>query len=376
MAHAYTPGLKVAPCTRHRVRRLLPIPGEVVVRQGDRVAARDVVAETFMPGPVTPLNLANLLSLPPADLAGCMLKAEGDAVQLGDALARTKGIFGFFKSEYRSKVAGTIESISGTTGQVILRGPPQPLRVLAYLAGEVVEVVPNEGVAIEADVTLIQGIFGIGGEAFGPIRMACGQPGQPLTPDLIRPEMKGAVIAGGGRVTGSALAEAVRAGAAAIVTGGIDDADLKGFLGYDLGVAITGSEQVGLTLILTEGFGEIAMAERTWRLLASRQGDEAAVNGTTQIRAGVMRPEIVIPLPEGYTKEGDVSPSAAAGQLGLQSPVRIIRDPYFGLIGRVAALPPEPQALQSGSRARVLEVELSSGRRVIVPRANVELIEE
>ena len=376
MAHAYTPGLKVAPRTRHRVRRLLPIPGEVVVGQGDRVAARDVVAETFMPGSVTPLNLANLLSLPPADLAACMLKREGDPVEIGDALARTKGIFGFFKSEHRSKVAGTIESISGATGQVILRGPPQPLRVLAYLAGQVVEVIPNEGVAIEADVTLIQGIFGIGGEAFGPIRNACGEPGQPLTPDLIRPEMKGTVIVGGGRVTDSALVEAVRAGAAAVVTGGIDDADLKGFLGYDLGVAITGSEQVGLTLILTEGFGEIAMAERTWRLLQSREGDEAAVNGTTQIRAGVMRPEIVIPLDAGPAEEGEASPPQATSQLGLESPVRIIRDPYFGLIGRVAALPPEPQVLDSGSRARVLEVELASGQRVTVPRANVELIEE
>jgi len=298
-------------------------------------------------------------------------------------------------------VAGTLESISGTTGQVILRGPPQPLRVLGYLAGEVVEVIPNEGVAIEADVTLIQGIFGVGGEAFGPIRTACAEPGQALTPELIRPEMNGAVIVGGGRVTGAALSEAVRAGAAAVVTGGIDDADLKGFLGYDLGVAITGSEQVGLTLILTEGFGEIAMAERTWRLLRSREGDEAAVNGTTQIRAGVMRPEIVIPLdmrqaeggdgkgdksnlprsdPEGASHKLDLSPfpspPSPAGQLGLDSPVRIIRDPYFGLIGRVAALPPEPQALDSGSRARVLEVELTSGRRVTVPRANVELIEE
>ena len=30
-------------------------------------------------------------------------------------------------------------------------------------------------------------------------------------------------------------------------------------LGYDLGVAVTGSEKLGLTLIITEGFGEIAM---------------------------------------------------------------------------------------------------------------------
>ena len=38
------------------------------------------------------------------------------------------------------------------------------------------------------------------------------------------------------------------------------------------------------------------MAERTFELLASREGEDAAVNGATQIRAGVMRPEIVVPL--------------------------------------------------------------------------------
>jgi len=38
-------------------------------------------------------------------------------------------------------------------------------------------------------------------------------------------------------------------------------------------------------------------------------------------------------------------------------------------------LPSDPHVLDSGSKARVLEVELSTGEAVIVPRANVELIE-
>ena len=93
---------------------------------------------------------------------------------------------------------------------------------------------------------------------------------------------------------------------AAIISGGMDDEDLKEILGYDLGVAVTGSEHIGTTLIITEGFGDIAMAERTFNLLKEREGSEAAVNGTTQIRAGVMRPEIVIPLDE---KNEGVSPN-------------------------------------------------------------------
>ena len=374
MAKAYTPGLKVAARVKHRARRLLPIRGDVLVKVGDRVTGQQIVAQTFTPGDVTPLNLANLLAVPPADVPGCMLKKQGDRIAVGEPMARTKGIFGKFRTDYISKAAGTIESISSVTGQVILRGEPQPLQVDAYLAGAVVEIIPDEGCVIEAEVTFVQGIFGIGGETFGQIRIACTSHDQELTGDLILSEMKGHVVVGGARITMEAIQKARQVGASAVVTGGLDDKDLEELLGYNLGVAITGSEHVGLTLIVTEGFGEIAMAERTFKLLASRQGDHAAVNGATQIRAGVMRPEIVIPLTEKeLVRESESVESAGYLQVGM--PVRIIRDPYFGLIGSVSALPPELRVLASGSKARVLEVKLDSGEHVVTPRANVELIE-
>ena len=122
MATAYTPGLTVSGKIRHRVRRLLPLRGEVRVGVGDHVEARDVVAETFMPGDIFPLNLSNILSMPPKDVLECVLKKEGDRIEEGEVLARTKGLFGMFKNEYKSKVSGTIETISGITGQLIVRG--------------------------------------------------------------------------------------------------------------------------------------------------------------------------------------------------------------------------------------------------------------
>jgi len=375
MAHAYTPGLKVSRRIRHRARRVLPIAGDVLVNVGDTVAAEDVVAQTFMPGDITPINLSNILSIPPGDVPECMLKQEGDEVEVGETLARTKGIFGLFKSEYKSKVAGTLETVSSTTGQLIIRGEPHPVQVKAYLAGEVIEVIPESGVVIEADITYVQGIFGIGGEAYGRIQMACARHDEELDSDLITPEMKDAVIVGGARMTGAAVRRAIEVGASAVVSGGMDDADLREILGHDLGVAVTGSENIGVTLIITEGFGEIAMAERTFDLLRSRQGDEAAVNGATQIRAGVMRPEIVIPLSPEQLQE-DIEASPGIGMMDIGAPVRIIRDPHFGLIGTVTELPSELQVLDSESKARVLKVQFDSGDVVTVPRANVELIEE
>ena len=175
-------------------------------------------------------------------------------------------------------------------------------------------------------------------------------------------------------MTATAIARAKSVGAAAIVSGGIDDADLRDFLGHDLGVAITGSEKCGLTLIITEGFGEIAMARRTFELLAGHQGREACVNGATQIRAGVMRPEIVVPIEHAPVKPD--RGGSVDGELSIGAPVRIIRDPHFGLIGRVAGLPERPALLDSGSKARVLAVSLERGGVVTVPRANVERIED
>ncbi|MBQ16254.1 MAG: hypothetical protein CMJ65_03920 [Planctomycetaceae bacterium] len=374
MAHAYTPGLMVTPWTRHRVRRILPIPGEVKKKVGDRVAATDVVAETFMPGNVNPINVANILSMPPGDIPDCMLKQVGDSVDIDEPLAETSGIFGFFKAMCRSQAVGTIETISEVTGQVIIRGSPLPVQVTAYLSGEVVEVIPDEGVLIESDTAFVQGIFGIGGETNGPVVMACDSPDQELTPDRITQEMTGAVVIGGGRMTGEAVKRAIQVGCAAIVSGGLDDADLREVLGYDLGVAITGSETLGVTLVVTEGFGEIAMAERTFRLLGDCQGFEASVNGTTQIRAGVMRPELVIPhTSDEHTREANAD--RPIGLLEAGTSVRIIRDPYFGAIGTVVDMPSEPQELDSGSLARVLSVENAVGERLVVPRANVELIE-
>jgi transcription antitermination factor NusG len=351
---------------------MLPLKGDVLVKQGQRVDARDVVARAAMPGDVTPINLANALSLPPSDVPECLLKKEGDTIAAGDVIARTKGIFGFFKSEYKSKTAGTLESVSKVTGQLMIRGEPIPIEVRAYLAGEVVEVIPGEGAVVESETSLIQGIFGVGGEAYGPIRMACDNAAQELSAGRITAGMKGAVVVGGARMTGEAVHRAVSVGAAAILSGGIDDQDLRDILGYDLGVAVTGSETIGITLIVTEGFGEIAMADQTFALLSSREGAEAAVNGTTQIRAGVVRPEILIPIAEDHKPAGDEA--RAGGTLEVGASVRIIRDPYFGTIGTVAALPPEPARLESESKARVVEVQVRADKTVTVPRANVELV--
>ncbi|MSR41529.1 MAG: hypothetical protein EXS10_06465 [Phycisphaerales bacterium] len=376
MAKAYTPGLKVSSNTTLRVRRILPVAGEVLVALGDRVHAQQPIARAMLDGDITPVHVANGLGLNAVEVAGALVVAKGDRVEKGQIIARSKGIFGFGKKEFASPESGTIESISSTTGQLMVRGAAMPVEVLAFVDGVVIAVHEREGVTVQCDAALVQGIFGIGGEAFGNIRFAGTHAAEVLDAEAINAECKGAILVGGGRVTAAAVARAREVGVSAIIAGGIDDADLKSILGYDLGVAITGSEKIGLTIVITEGFGDIAMATRTFELLRSLEGRTASVNGATQIRAGVMRPEIVVA--RGVGELASVSTNEVTrevGSLEIGTSVRLIRDPNFGRIGSVEALPTEPAILGSGSKARVVRVRLDGGVSVVVPRANVELIE-
>ncbi len=373
MAQGYTPGLKVTPWTRWRCRRVLPIPGDVRVKVGVKVRAEEVIAEAAMPGDATPVNVAKLLGVPAGELAKHLLIKAGDVVSVGQIVAQSKGLFGLFSSEVKSSVGGTVESISTVTGMMIVRGEPLRVQVRAYLTGTVVEVLPNEGAVIEADAAVIQGIFGIGGEAYGVIHPVCAKHDEDLHEDKLTGDLRGKIIIGGRRVTQAAIRKAQQLGVAAVVTGGIDDQDLREILGYDLGVAITGNEAIGLSIIITEGFGDIAMAHRTFDLLRSHAGHHASVNGTTQIRAGVLRPEILIPVDAPVAKTA--IKDREEGQLVIGAPVRVIREPEFGSLGTVATMPSEPAVLASESKARVVTVTLARGETVTVPRANVELIE-
>ncbi len=374
MSQAYTPGLKVAPRCRWRSRRLLPLTGRVLVQAGQEVTAEQVIAETELPGPAVPVNLARLLGVTPGELSQRLLKREGDLLSVAEPIARTKGLFGWFEREYPSPAAGVLESVSRVTGQIILRGEPIAVRVKAYLTGTVVEVIPDNGVVVEAEAAVVQGIFGIGGEAYGKLEAVCETPEQTLSEQRLHAGLRGKVVVGGARITGAAIRKAAELGISALVGGGIDDQDLKEILGYDLGVAVTGTETIGTTVIVTEGFGDIAMARRTFDLLRQHAGKDASVNGATQIRAGVMRPEIIVCLDRHAAKNEKIASTSGDGTLAAGIAVRIIREPYFGCLGTVSGLPSELQTLESGSKARVVQVRLADGRDVIVPRANVELM--
>jgi len=371
-AFAYTPGLKIKEAQTVEKERRLPIQGEVLVKQNDNVDDLTKIAQTNIPGDPYMIDAAMMWGVLPETIPECMEKPLGAEVKKGEIIAKYSSFFGIFKKTLESPVDGSIENVSKITGQVTIRGSPIPVFVDAYIPGKIKGVIPKEGAIIETNGAFIQGIFGIGGETHGAIRVPIDSPRKILTVDKITPDMKGNIIIAGALITADVLKKAVQIQAAGVIGGGIHSKDLVEFMGTEIGVAITGEEELGITMIITEGFGELAMHPKTFAVLKKFEGLRASISGETQIRAGVIRPEVIIPHKNEELKVGE----AFSDGMISGTPIRIIRNPYFGAIAKVVRLPVELQMMESGSYVRVLEAELEDGRKVIVPRANVEIIEE
>jgi hypothetical protein len=357
-----TPGLVVSPRVRLRRIRRLPVEGAVLVEPGEIVDAGRVVARAELPGPLHPVGAAAALGVPRAALAGCATVAPGDAVEAGSLLASARGLWGLFQREVRSPVHGFVDSISSDTGQIILRAACRPVEARAYLAGEVVEVARGWSATIEAEAALVQGVFGTGGEAIGELAV-CADPG------ALDPSHRGKVVALAGTPGLAMLRRAREVGAAAVVAAGVRGADLRELAGREINLAATGDEDLGFVLVITEGFGDLCMGRRAWEILDALHGRRVSVSGATQVRAGVIRPELIA---GALDADGAAAGSAAAEAVG--TPVRVVRGRHFGALGVIRAAPAEPGVLSTGVRAAVFEVELESGERIVLPRSNVEAL--
>lgn len=374
MSCGHDPGLVRQDGVVFRRRRVLPLPGEVLVQVGQRVTPEDIVARAHRVGAVQAVDAAGALGISPADLLAAMEVVVGEVVRQGQLLASTKAFLGLWRNECRAPCAGTVASVSDLTGQIVLEAVASPLLKSAFIQGEIEEIVPDRGAVIAAAGTVVQGVFGIGGEGSGPVVMAVPTADAILIPEMLTAEMCGAVVVGGVLATLPALRAAVEQGVLAVVTGGVGAEDLQIFLGNGLGSGVTGQEQAGLILVVTEGFGAVAMSGHTFDLLGRRQGALASVTGVTQIRAGVVRPEVLIPDEELTVAASESQAVSGLLALSIGGRVRVVGALHFGAVGRVVELPPVPQLVAAEIRARVAVVELRAGERLAIPRANLEPI--
>jgi hypothetical protein len=277
--------------------RRIPTTGEVMVKQGQQVEPDTLIAAGTVPSQdIHELRLYRSLNVNPDDVKNHIVKHEGETVEKDEVVAIARSFFGRQTRMARSPIDGVIMAFSSSTGRMMIRGHPVPVEVFSHLPGKVVDIYPDEGAVVETQGYRLNGVFGVSGEAHGILEVAVESGDIPLTSTEILPEYGGKILVGGSVVTLDALRKAVKIGVRGIIVGGVDQKDLTFFLGYEIGHGVTGGEDVGLTLILMEGFGVNPIPDTVFDSFKEFSGKLSCIDGTTHIRSRSLKPEIIIPL--------------------------------------------------------------------------------
>lgn len=259
--------------------------GRLLVRENPRLAK-----------PFINVNVAGELIIPPHLLRTAMRLKPGDEVRQGMVLAAVPDTFRGMRCSY-APASGIISAVCLKSGRVTILRPSRPTAVTAYLGGHIERVVPEFGAVVKGEAARIEGVFGIGFENTGQLRRLVDGPEDELDARDIDANCRGKIIVGGSYVGLEALRRALAVGATGVICGGVDQIDLVSLVGRELNTAQTGQEDIALSIVITEGFGHFPMDRRAFALLGAHEGEVASLNGTTQVRAGAIRPEVIISLP-------------------------------------------------------------------------------
>lgn len=289
--------------------------------------------------------------------------APGDRVQQGQMLAVREDVPATLVA--RSPHDGVVDTIDSSEGTVVLRRHRGRQVVRAFIPGHVQRVIPGRGAVISSQGSVIRGVFGAGGERVGVMAV---KDTHALRAVDIEQGHRNSVLAVRGHLSLDALLKAHEAGVQAVVGASALAADMVHLMGEDLGRGVTGSESMGLAVVLTEGFGRLEMDDELWALLSRHRGSTACVRAETQMRAGVIRPEVILP-----GADSTLSIERGSGELRVGATVRIVREPGFMQRGIVEGLMGASD-VGNGIRAPALRVALEDGSVLTVLQANVEVI--
>lgn len=377
----YTPGLKISSDETIVRLRELPVMGEVAVSIGDKVEPSSPVLRAELTGEVEVIRLARQMGLEPVDLAEQVNFEIGETIKKGQLIASVKTFFGLFTSEFHSPTGGVVEFFNEENCHLGIRLPSTPLEVDAYISGIITGQEEGKSVEITSRGAFAQGIFGVGGEKQGEVFLLdVSRDALISRKQLENLNLENKILVGGASFSLEAIEFAAESGTKGIITGSVKAETLRDFLGYEIGVSITGDEKIPLSMIISEGFGNLAIGERFYELAKASHGKLASINGATQVRAGAMRPELFVPNPESFSsletqkQSSDLDEKLDELVLKVGSAIRAIRVPYFGQLGVVTDLPEERETIDSGAKVRVLRARLESGEEVTIPRANVEIV--
>lgn len=343
----------ILPLTQIRRVRALPVSGRVLAKVHQSVTATDVMAETTRSGSHIIIDVRRSLGMARIDQAEQLIQRRvGEKLQKGDVIAEGGGLL---PRTVRTPIDGEVVMISA--GRVFIEVPGAPVTVQAGMAGEVIEIIPERGVVIETTGALLQGVWGNNRINQGMLLNLLHSPDDEITLNRLDVSMRGAIVLAGFCADPAVLQSA-------------NDLPLRGLILSSMSAElISVASKVEYPLVVMEGFGRLPMNSSTFKILTTNEKRDVAVNAMAWNPYTGERPEVVIAL------DAPTTSTLEADEFKVGQTVRVISPPYASRLGILTAIRPNSQILPNGLRALVADIRLETGDQVIVPLANLDVLE-
>lgn len=342
------------------IERQIAGDGKILAKIGQRVTPDDLVAEGKVIGGFRSIGLALALKVPPEAAAKFLVAKIGDEVAGGETIAIRKKFMG--KIEVSAPTRGILSEYDSNSGMLTLQLPLQHQKITASVWGKVVQIVDGSKVLIESSVDQIYGVVGSGRLREGIIKVI-GQPSDFLLPASIDANLAGRVIVGGALISRASLAKCLACQVTGIIAGGMHFGDFAEAGGLKKSV-FWASSDVGLTVVLLEGFGHHPAASDIFDLFKQHDGKFALIDGDL---AKIILPQIT----SKATSKSFQTPTVEELKVGDR--VRIVDPSYFGQIGKVDKITTKAAKLESGLSAILVEVATDDGK-ISLPYQNLEIL--
>lgn len=359
------------------VARKIPNQGRIEVEIGQHILPEDILGVGIISAGFRTIPLARELRVSP-DRALFYLRFKiGQTVYEGELLARKEEAFGLKKKLLISPADGVIEFYDHQKGDLRIKLLPKTVKTISGVYGIVEKIDVNTGaVIVKTFGNIIYGVFGSGREREG-ILQVIGEAEELVSSRQINESMRGKIVVGGGLVFLEALEKAMIYGVSGIISGGINARDYKSTIGDSWDFSGQRLSDVGVSLLVTEGFGSVPIGEDIFPLLKISNGQFAILDGN--------QARLILPIPDQnsmmYIQKAKASLDLSAAvkamtnftELQLGAAVRVVGSQFLGTQGVVESIDRLPTRLPSGVVIRMVTIA-GKRRKIRLPYSNLEVL--
>ncbi len=349
--------------------------GEFHVSVGQEVHPEDILGYGEVIAGFKILNIAALLEVPPAKGLLYLKRRLGQIIYEGEILAQKDGLFGLGQKVIQAPSDGMLEAYDEKTGQLRLKIAPKKETLVSGVFGIIDHIEPLTGQAtIKTMASTIYGVAGSGKDRSGIVH-CLGKPDMFVSSKQVDESLVGRILVGGAVLFADAIQKAINAKIAGIVTGGMDAKDYRGMAGGHLQFTSKHWSDIGISILVTEGFVSQAIDQELWKFLQDAEGFFAIMDGNrAQLILPSRHPESIntlrktaLPLNSKISLEEKIE--IVPLQVGQN--VRIVSEPNLGTIGKVISIDQSMTKLGSGISTYLVTLQTGASK-LQVPYQNLE----